>query len=157
VVKAARAADAALPSRPKLRQILGMTRLGPCLFVVTLLASSSACKRSDGAAETTPPTHAHGHEHHGETMQHDKHGDFEGREVVDNWKAQTGDVTVCPMSGKKFEVTASSDRYEYQGYTFVFCCSHCVEKISADPGKYLDTLVEEAKAEATPEAPGEGS
>jgi YHS domain-containing protein len=121
-----------------------MIRAALCLFTVTLLVSLSACKRENStAAETTPPAHG---QQHGEM----KHGDFEGREVVDNWKAQNGDVTVCPMSGKKFEVAETSERYEYQGYTFVFCCPNCVEKIAADPGKYLDTLVEAAKAEPAP-------
>jgi hypothetical protein len=71
--------------------------------------------------------------------------DLEGREVVDNWKAQPGDVTVCPISGKKFEVTEESGRFDYRGYTFVFCCAGpCLDKVEADPGKYLDSFVEQA-------------
>jgi YHS domain-containing protein len=118
-----------------------MLRVTSCLFAVTLFVSLSACKKE--SADTTPPEHGHGHEH-GEGHHEDKHGDFEGREVVDNWKAQTGDVTVCPMSGKKFEVSEASQRFDYEGHSFVFCCANCVKKVEADPGKYLDAMVEEA-------------
>ena len=81
-----------------------------------------------------------------------------GREVVDNWNAQVGDVTVCPISGKKFEVGEDAGHFDYQGYSFVFCCSgSCIDKLAADPGKYLDALVEEAggpkePADAAPSA-----
>ena len=123
-----------------------MLRVTSCLFAVTLFVSLSACKKE--SPDTTPPghEHAHGHDHEG------KHGDFEGREVVDNWKAQTGDVTVCPMSGKKFEVSEASQRLDYEGHSFVFCCANCVKKVEADPGKYLDELVEQASGAAEPAA-----
>lgn len=135
-------ADAALPSAAPLRQNVAMHRLPPSLFALALCFSLFACKK-DGPG-TAAPDHAHDHKHdHGD--DHDgKHGDFEGREVVDNWKAQTGDITVCPMSGKKFEVAESSPRFDYEGHNFVFCCANCVKKIEADPGKHLDALVEEA-------------
>jgi YHS domain-containing protein len=93
-------------------------------------------------ASTPPPTTA------------SEPGDLEGREVVDNWNAKIGDVTLCPISGKKFEVTEKSGRFEYQGYTFVFCCAgKCLDKVEADPGKYLDSFVEQAGGPAgSPEA-----
>ena len=123
------------------------TRLAPWLFALTLLAPLSACKKTE--AETTPPDgHAHGEDH--DEKHHE--GNFEGREVVSNWEAKTGDVTVCPMSGKKFEVADGSDRFDYQGHNFVFCCANCLDKVSADPGKYLDPLVEEAGGAVETEA-----
>jgi YHS domain-containing protein len=128
-----------------------MPRLTAYLFAIALLAPLSACKKGDASAETNSPTDAHAHqgehEHHG-----DKHGDVEG-EVVKNWEAKPGDVTVCPMSGEKFEVAESSPRFDYQGQSFVFCCPHCLEKVEAEPGKYLDPLIEEAGGGAATEAP----
>jgi hypothetical protein len=125
-----------------------MHRILSSLFALALCFSLSACKK-DGAPETATPDHAHGHDHdHGDGHEHGdghdaKHGDFEGREVVDNWNAQTGDITVCPISGKKFEVAESSPRFDYEGHSFVLCCGHCLSKVEADPSK-LDALVAEA-------------
>lgn len=113
------------------------TRLPAWLFALGLIApltTSSGCKKD--TAETTPP---------GDAQASPEQADaFEGREVVDNWEAKTGDVTVCPMSGKKFEVADNSTRYAYEGYEFVFCCVACEAKIEAKAGEYLDALVEEA-------------
>ena len=116
------------------------------LLALALLASLCACKKDAG--ETTPPAHQHGGEHHGD--EHSE-GDLEGRAIVDNWEAKTGDVTTCPMSGKKFEVKDDSGRYDYKGHNFVFCCTNCLEKVEADPGKYLDALVERAGGPADSE------
>jgi hypothetical protein len=70
---------------------------------------------------------------------------LEGREIVDNWKAGMGDVTICPISGRPFEVDERSGHLDYQGHTFVFCCDgECLVPVEADPGKYLDALVEQA-------------
>jgi hypothetical protein len=137
-----------------------MTRrvlLSVCLVSSFTLA---ACKKGP----TTEPEQAHhGDGYHGSEGHHgvETPPDFEGREVVDNWRAKTGDVTVCPLSGKKFEVEANSTRYSYQGYTFVFCCTdededECLGKVAADPGKYLDRLVEEAGGPASDPDPNEG-
>jgi YHS domain-containing protein len=134
-----------------------MTR--PVLLSLCLAASSAltACKN----APTTEPEQAHhGDGYHGSEGHHGGDGgqqDFEGREVVDNWRAQPGDVTVCPLSGKKFEVDATSGHVSYQGYNFVFCCAgECLEKIEANPGKYLDRLVEQAGGPASDPDPNEG-
>jgi YHS domain-containing protein len=133
-----------------------MLRLG--LLSLCLVSSSvlTACKK---APTTEPEQVHHGDGYHGSEGHHgvEPAPDFEGREVVDNWRARTGDVTVCPLSGKKFEVDADSGRYSYQGYTFVFCCADaCLEKIEADPGKYLDPLVEQAGGPASDPDPNEG-
>lgn len=120
-----------------------MLRFTPFALTLLLALSPLACKKDEASTTPTDTTaKGEGHEHHGEG--HDEHGDFEGREVVDNWMAQVGDVTVCPISGNKFEVKEDSGRYEHQGYTFVLCCEHCTEKVKAEPGKYLDKLVEQA-------------
>jgi YHS domain-containing protein len=111
-------------------------------LVVSTSFGLAACKK----AETTVPEHAQA-----------EAGEFEGREVVDNWRAKPGDVTICPITGKKFEVDASSPHFSYQGYKFVFCCAgECLEKVEANPGKYLDALVEEAGGPASDPDPSEG-
>ncbi|PRQ03721.1 hypothetical protein ENSA5_12700 [Enhygromyxa salina] len=52
---------------------------------------------------------------------------------------------MCPISGKPFEVDEKSGHFDYQGHSFVFCCSGgCLDKVAANPGEYLDELVEEA-------------
>lgn len=120
------------------------------LLLAVLLLPFAGCKK----AETTSPDEATAAgdaeaKSEGEMGKHDE-SKFEGREVVDNWSAQPGDVTVCPISGKKFEVTEDSGHYEYEGYTFVFCCAgKCLEKVEAEPEKYLGALVEEAGGPAT--------
>jgi hypothetical protein len=115
-----------------------------------------ACKNSP----TTEPEQAHpGDSHHGSEglSASEPMNDFENREVIDNWRAELGDVTVCPISGKKFEVDANSGHFSYQGYDFVFCCAGaCLEKVAADPGKYLDRLVEQAGGTASDPDPNEG-
>jgi hypothetical protein len=124
-----------------------------CLVSTFMLG---ACKR----APTTDPEQAHhGDGYHGSEGHHggEQSPDFEGREVVDNWRAQPGDVTVCPLSGKKFEVDASSGHFSYQGYDFVFCCAGaCLEKVEANPGKILDPLVEQAGGPASDPDPKVG-
>jgi YHS domain-containing protein len=137
--------------------MIAMKRLAVLSSCLVLGVTLTACKK----APTTEPEQAHhGDGYHGSEGHHgggEQHQDFEGREVVDNWRAELGDVTVCPISGKKFEVDANSGHFSYQGYTFVFCCSGgCLEKVEANPGKYLDRLVEEAGGPASDPDPNEG-
>jgi YHS domain-containing protein len=116
----------------------------PTSYLLALtLTLTFACKKDDSS---TPPDTTD----QGTDEKHPAAEDLEGRPVVDNWKAQVGDVTVCPISGKKFEVKQDSGHYEYQGYTFVFCCAGgCLDKVKAEPGKYLDKLVEQAGGPAS--------
>ena len=110
-------------------------RFAPLLCAGLLLVPLSACKNNPSAAPTDAPV---------SEREDDRKDDLEGRRVVPNWEAQAGDVTICPLSGRKFEVEAHFDRYDYQGYTFVFCCANCIDKVRADPAKYLDPFVEQA-------------
>ncbi|MFV8751993.1 YHS domain-containing protein [Nannocystaceae bacterium ST9] len=126
-------------------------QLRALLSSAVLVFALGACKKTE---TTTPDDHHHG-DHHGEGHHaeggghHDeaKHADFEGREVVVNYAAKPGDVTVCPFSGKKFEVKDDSPRIEWKGQSWVFCCDQCLDKIEADPEKYLGGILE-----ATPPA-----
>lgn len=132
-----------------------MTRLVLFVCLVSSL-TLAACKK---VPTTEPEPVHHGDGYHGSEGHHgvESSPDFEGREIVDNWSARTGDVTVCPLTGNKFEVEADSARYSYQGYTFVFCCvGECLGEVEANPGKYLDKLVEEAGGPASDPDPNEG-
>lgn len=132
-----------------------MKRSLPVLFVSWILCLPLvAC---DGAGSATPADAAAGGGA-GEGAEAPAEADaFAGREVVDNWLAQSGEVTVCPISGKKFEVDDKSGHFSYQGYTFVFCCDgKCLEQVEADPGKFLDALVEEAGGPASDPEPDVG-
>jgi YHS domain-containing protein len=52
-------------------------------------------------------------------------------------EAAVGDSTTCPVSGETFVVTAESPKVEIEGKTYYTCCPHCVEKLKADPKKFL--------------------
>jgi len=113
----------------------------------------------DGGGSTATPDDAATAEHEGHDADGEGAGEdeFAGREVVDNWLAEPGDVTVCPISGRKFEVDDKSGHMSYEGYEFVFCCSgECLDKVEANPGKYLDELVEEAGGPASDPDPDAG-
>jgi YHS domain-containing protein len=60
-----------------------------------------------------------------------------GKPVVRNVEAKTGDVTVCPYSGRKFVVQDDSPRWEYEGKTYVFCAQKALDAVKQDPAKYL--------------------
>ncbi|MCA9680751.1 MAG: hypothetical protein KC457_01040 [Myxococcales bacterium] len=132
------------------------TRLVPLFFALALALPLAACEKGETTNPDQGTAQAQGDgqgEEHGEAHDDAK---FEGREVVDNWKAQNGDVTVCPISGKKFEVSDASGRWDYEGHSFVFCCDGaCLDKVKADPDKYLGELVQQAQAQAgdAPEEP----
>ena len=82
---------------------------------------------------------------------------YEGRKIVKNWLAQPGEVTLCPYTGRKFEVTERSARVAYEGYLFVFACQgECIEDVLGDRAYYLDDLVEEAGGPATDPDPNWG-
>jgi YHS domain-containing protein len=42
----------------------------------------------------------------------------------------------CPVSGETFTVAADSDRSEFQGKHFAFCCPDCKPKFDANPAQY---------------------
>ncbi len=63
---------------------------------------------------------------------------FAGKPAVPNTAARTGDVTVCPYSGRKFVVAHDSPRWEYQGKTYVLCSNKALIELRKDPAKYLD-------------------
>ena len=115
-----------------------MLRARALIFALTLAPLALACKKAESTSPDDATPTSSENEHGGDGEDADE---FAGREVVNNWEAQPGDVTVCPISGKKFEVDDKSGHFSYQGYDFVFCCSGgCIDKVEADPGKYLAAI-----------------
>jgi YHS domain-containing protein len=49
---------------------------------------------------------------------------------------KVGTEAICPVMGGKFKVTKDTERSEYKGRHYVFCCPGCKPKFDADPGKY---------------------
>ncbi len=102
-----------------------MKRLHPIL-VATLLSSS--CETS--SQDTVTPGG-------GSAAPQQPADPLAGRPVVPNPDAREGDVTICPYSGRKFVVEASSPRWEYEGTTYVFCAEKALDEVKKDPAKYL--------------------
>lgn len=117
-----------------------MTFLRVLLPSLVLAFSLTACKKE---ATEHPDDHGDHHGHHEGGGHDDKHGDVEGREVVVNYQAKTGDVTICPVSGETFEVKDDSPRFAWEGQSWVTCCGGCQGKVEADPEKYLRPILTE--------------
>lgn len=93
--------------------------------LVCCLALFAACEKSTPATESSTPPAA------------DVADPLAGKPVVRNVEAKTGDVTVCPYSGRKFVVKDDSPRWEYEGKTYVFCAQKALDAVQQDPAKYL--------------------
>jgi peptide-methionine (R)-S-oxide reductase len=48
-----------------------------------------------------------------------------------------GDEVVCPVMGRRFQVTAQSPYVEIEGRKYYVCCGSCVEPLRKEPEKYL--------------------
>lgn len=94
------------------------------ILIACLVASPLGCSKS-GPATTAPAT---------TTPAPDP---LAGKPVVPNVEAQTGDVTICPYSGRKFVVADDSPRFEYEGKTYVLCAEQALREVQKDPAKYL--------------------
>jgi hypothetical protein len=111
------------------------------LSTLALASALSACRPTN-----RPPT-THHHEaatpadQDRDLAEYDE--DLEDREVVPNYAAETGDVTVCPYSGRKFEVKADSPRLKWKGKSWVLCSSEPMAEIQASPDKYLGKFLDE--------------
>jgi YHS domain-containing protein len=96
-----------------------------------LAAFALAC---GGAA---PAAHEPGHHEEGEHGEHGEHGVKDEGDVKENGDAKVGDKTRCPVSGEVFRISPEQPHVEYKGKTYYTCCSHCLEKLKADPAKYI--------------------
>ncbi|MGB9605558.1 MAG: YHS domain-containing protein, partial [Bryobacteraceae bacterium] len=43
-----------------------------------------------------------------------------------------------PVCGMLVDPACSSVQFDYQGVTYQFCCTHCLEKFRAAPESYLE-------------------
>ena len=54
-----------------------------------------------------------------------------------NGTAVVGDKTRCAVTGEVFTVKADSEKYEYEGKTYYFCCDGCLDDFKKDPAKFV--------------------
>ncbi|MEO0115066.1 MAG: efflux RND transporter periplasmic adaptor subunit [candidate division WOR-3 bacterium] len=57
-----------------------------------------------------------------------------------------GKETICPVRKKKFTITATSPKVEYQGKRYYFCCPGCDREFMKDPEKYLKTMPSDSES-----------
>lgn len=60
--------------------------------------------------------------------------------VLQRGRAQggvNGQTVKDPVCGMNVDPATAAGSYDYQGHTYFFCCTHCLEKFRAEPGKYL--------------------
>ena len=46
------------------------------------------------------------------------------------------EMVTCPVSGETIKKSEASEKYEYKGKMYYFCCPNCQEKFVKDPEKY---------------------
>lgn len=57
-----------------------------------------------------------------------------------NGDAVIGDRTKCAVTGETFIVKADSEKYEYEGKTYYFCCDGCLDDFKKDPKKFTSRI-----------------
>jgi hypothetical protein len=119
-----------------------MTILRVLLPTLALAIALPACK-NENRRDTAVPAH----EEHKVEYHRDHEVELAGREVVPNYEAQVGDVTVCPYSGRKFEVAVDSPRLMWKGKSWVLCSDEPMAEIQASPDKYLGKYLDESDVE----------
>lgn len=126
-----------------------MKNLALLLSTLLLALGLTACKSGgaqpdkDGPASapaagtTTATTADHGHDHD-EAGHHGHADDADAAAVPVAFDAPppVGTKAKCPVSGEIFVVEEDTDRAEYEGKHYVFCCSNCSGKFEADPAKF---------------------
>ena len=98
-------------------------------FILVLLLSISLFAFSAYSEET----HKHHHHMMGEA---EHHMESEGKPGED--------LDICPVMGNKASKEYS---YTFEGKTYYFCCSMCVEEFKKDPATYI-SKIKEIKVEA---------
>lgn len=48
-----------------------------------------------------------------------------------------GTKATCPVTGEEFTVAAETERSEFEGKHYVFCCNGCKPRFDAEPHKFL--------------------
>jgi Cu+-exporting ATPase len=62
----------------------------------------------------------------------------------------SGQVFKDPVCGMSVTPGPASQRIEYSGQTYYFCCAGCLKKFASDPGRYLGANVPSAQAPSKP-------
>ncbi|MCB9649416.1 MAG: YHS domain-containing protein [Deltaproteobacteria bacterium] len=110
------------------------------LFASLVLALGLVACKSGGAQEgpASAPAAA-ADEHHDDGHHADGHHGHADEDAPSSFDAPpaAGTLAKCPVSGEVFTVEADTDRAEYQGKHYVFCCSKCAGKFEADPTKFV--------------------
>jgi peptide-methionine (R)-S-oxide reductase len=144
------------PGRPRNLYALGFYIFAIVILVAAAAAGGSCCGSAQAAPEVkgscaSPAPKASAGGASGacvteETQMHQTFGSAEARE---------GETVVCPVMGNAFKVEKNSSFVEIDGKKYYVCCQACVDKLKADPDKYLKDKVvktdEEWKACLTPE------
>ncbi|MBS2018149.1 MAG: YHS domain-containing protein [Deltaproteobacteria bacterium] len=98
------------------------------IALVVLGLSIAACGGENNLPPATPATPGAG-EHHAAPKA--------GGNVKAPGDAKVGDTTKCPVTGEEFTVEATSQKAEYEGKTYYFCCGGCKKKFESDPAKFV--------------------
>jgi len=53
-------------------------------------------------------------------------------------KPAVGTKAFCPVMKNEFVISKSSDRSEFEGKHYAFCCPGCKPQFDADPKKFID-------------------
>jgi len=48
-----------------------------------------------------------------------------------------GNYIICPVMKEKFQVNEKSEKIEYKGKIYIFCCPKCKDKFEKEPEKYI--------------------
>lgn len=55
-------------------------------------------------------------------------------------KAQDKTEVICPVTMTKITPTTASDKIDYKGKTYYFCCAGCKPMFQKNPKKYIKQL-----------------
>ncbi|MGC8976033.1 MAG: YHS domain-containing protein [Candidatus Ratteibacteria bacterium] len=48
-----------------------------------------------------------------------------------------GNEMICPVTKEKFQANEKSEKSEYKGKIYIFCCPMCKGKFEKEPEKYI--------------------
>ena len=105
------------------------------LIVLTLVIGGVAACASDATAEATgveaPKAEAAPTVPAGEPKA-------EGTPIAFDAPPAVGTKARCPVMGGEFTVSEGTERSEYKGKHYAFCCPGCKPSFDGDPEKYLN-------------------
>ena len=63
-----------------------------------------------------------------------------GESMKVNGEAVVGDRTKCAVTGETFVVKTDSEKYDYEGKTYYFCCDGCQDDFKKNPKKFISRI-----------------